>query len=250
MSDSREYYDSIAGEYDKLRSWGSLIPGRIVKVGEISGGRKVLDLGCGTGNLTSAVKNLSGCVPYGLDTSRGMLKIAKEKVGGGAFVRGTVSDMPFPDEFFDCVIGALFVHHLTPPLRKKTMEESYRVLSRGRLVIQTISDRLVEKSGYAEFFPEILEVASTDFPKISEIEDLLRDAGFRDVISETVHDKPVNIDMVYLMAKSKVISAMDKITPGAHERGLKRLRLCMKADPNREFESPMTVVYGEKGQGL
>lgn len=250
MSDPREYYDSIARKYDSLRSWDSPIPKRIVNIGRISGGRKVLDLGCGTGNLISAVENLSGCVPYGLDISRGMLKIAKEKVRGGAFVHGTVSDIPFPDRFFDCVIGALFVHHLTLPLRKKTMEESYRVLSRGRLVIQTISDHLVEKSGYAEFFPEILEVASTGFPKISEIKGMLRDAGFREVRSETVHDKPVKIDMVYLMAKSKVISAMDKITPGAHDRGLKRLRLCMKADPNREFESPMTVVYGEKGQGL
>jgi SAM-dependent methyltransferase len=246
MTDLNSYYNSIAKKYDLLRKWDSPIPKRIVEIGGISEGTKVLDLGCGTGNLISSVRNLSSCIPYGVDASHEMLKVAKEKVKEGTFVHGNVSNIPFPSGFFDCVIGALFIHHVAPSLRKEVVKESYRVLFKGHMIIQTMSHQLIEKMGYGEFFPAALEITKTGFPKISEIKALFENAGFIEVKSETVYDKPVKINEVYLMAKHKVISTMEKMSPEAYEKGLERLRLAMGADPDIEFERPMTLVYGEK----
>jgi ubiquinone/menaquinone biosynthesis C-methylase UbiE len=246
MSDLNTYYNSIARKYGDLRNWDSPIPKRIVEIGRISEGTKVLDLGCGTGNLISAVRTITGCIPYGLDASQKMLEVAKGKVRDGTFVHGNVSDIPFPNGSFDCVIGALFIHHVPSHLREKVISESYRVLSTGHLIIQTMSHQLIEKMGFGEFFPEALEVTRRGFPKIVELESLYDNAGFINVTSETVHDKPITIGEFYNMAKNKVLSTLERISPESYDEGMEKLRLYMEENPDRKFDRLMTLVYGEK----
>ncbi len=73
--------------------------------------QRVLDLGCGTGDLTISIARLAGehVEITGLDYSLPMLERARQKSerAGVAerikFIHGSATDLPFPDGHLDCV---------------------------------------------------------------------------------------------------------------------------------------------------
>ncbi len=107
--------------------------------------QRVLDLGCGTGDLAVAVARLSrgGLEVVGLDYSQPMLDMARKKadrrgVEGLVFVHGDAANLPFPDGHFDCVGIAFAFRNLTyrNPLAQRALGEVLRVLRPGgRFVI-------------------------------------------------------------------------------------------------------------------
>ncbi|MFC2018957.1 ubiquinone/menaquinone biosynthesis methyltransferase [Chloroflexota bacterium] len=83
--------------------------------------QRVLDLGCGTGDLSVSLALAAepGIEITGLDYSRAMLKLAREKTtraGVGKTVNvihGEATSLPFPDEYFDCVGISFAFRNLT-----------------------------------------------------------------------------------------------------------------------------------------
>lgn len=106
--------------------------------------KRILDLGCGTGDLTI---NLARLARYeievtGLDYSQPMLEIAKKKSISMShkptFIQGDAANLPFPDGYFDCVGISFAFRNLTykNPLALRHLAEVLRVLSQdGRFVI-------------------------------------------------------------------------------------------------------------------
>lgn len=99
-------------------------------------GMRVLDVGCGTGTNLN-LYHRSGCRVFGIDASPAMLEEAKNKLGNQAELRlGSASDMPYPDESFDLVIGMLTLHEMRRKIRPQVMNEMARVLKRdGRILL-------------------------------------------------------------------------------------------------------------------
>lgn len=101
----------------------------------------VLDLCCGTGDLAILLAKLAGAPAriIGLDFSPPMLKKATEKAGRIEleselqFVHGDVNDLPFPDEYFDCIDISFAFRNLTykNPETPRYLSEIYRVLKKG-----------------------------------------------------------------------------------------------------------------------
>lgn len=109
----------------------------------LKGEEKVLDLGCGTGCLAIDVarkfkeKDSSGLV-VGLDAAPRMIAIARKKGLSFKNVRfdtGIAEEMPYGDEFFNCVVSSFFFHHVDFGLKQKTLAEIYRVLKWGGQVV-------------------------------------------------------------------------------------------------------------------
>lgn len=250
MLNPASYYRAIASRYDSFRQWGNSVASKVVKVGEISWGTNVLDVGCGTGNLILTVKNISGCNAYGIDLSLEMLDVAKKKIANGIFVKGNMGAIPFTNCSFSCVIGALSLHLVDRGDREIVVKECYRVLSRGRLLILTLSYEQIEKSIYSRFFPEIIGIEKNRrFSNILEIENWLWNSGFIRVKSETIQDESIKIDNQFFSSvKNKAISSLALISPQAFVRGLRRLRgfLDEKGDEEKICNQPITLVYGEK----
>jgi demethylmenaquinone methyltransferase/2-methoxy-6-polyprenyl-1,4-benzoquinol methylase/phosphoethanolamine N-methyltransferase len=111
----------------------------VVEMAKIKPGDQVLDVGCGTGNLTlTALKyaGASGSV-HGIDASPEMIAVALEKAERSGmpavFDLGLIEKMPYPDAGFDVVISRLVIHHLPGDLKRQGFAEIFRVLKPGGL---------------------------------------------------------------------------------------------------------------------
>lgn len=93
--------------------------------------RRVLDIGCGTGNLLEKLLSRFDNV-IGIDLSGDMLSSASSKLEGNdnlKLVRGEVSSLPFKDDYFDMVSAYSLLHHL--PSFSDPVSEISRVLRDG-----------------------------------------------------------------------------------------------------------------------
>lgn len=137
-------FDFLTPLYDPLialTNWENTFKRDLRRQANVQPGMRVLDLACGTATLTVAVKlDQPAAEVYGLDGDERILSKARQKAdAAGAeinFTRAFSTAMPYPDEFFDCVVTSLFFHHLTGENKKKTLLEILRVLKpNGRLHI-------------------------------------------------------------------------------------------------------------------
>ena len=115
---------------------------KVIDLLDLTGDEPVLDVGCGTGTLTSMIANKMngrGSV-FGIDLSPKMIEVAKKKDSrNGKRAKYKVASslaLPFDNETFDAVVTSLVYHHLFSPAEKvKTLAEIRRVLKpEGRYI--------------------------------------------------------------------------------------------------------------------
>lgn len=133
-------FDRIARRYDLLNT---VLSGGIdtrwrnraaAETGLRRGG-SALDIACGSGKLTRALRRIAGDGPVvGLDFSARMLGVAALVPEGLALVRGDALRLPFPDHSFDATTMAFGLRNLADPVRG--LSEMTRVLKpSGRAVV-------------------------------------------------------------------------------------------------------------------
>src|SRR6185369_6564893 len=108
----------------------------------IKPGDSVLDVGCGTGEVTIPAKMSAGQTGhvYGIDPAPEMIPVARNKAARKGlaidFRVGVIEALPFPDASMDVVTSSLMMHHLSDDLRTRGLAEIYRVLKPGgRLLV-------------------------------------------------------------------------------------------------------------------
>lgn len=128
-------FNTIAEKYDFMNDVISLglhktVKYLSVKNLDIHPHDRVLDLCCGTGDLSRDIKQKQplACVT-GIDFSENMLKIAKRKSNDIKLVQGDVSMLPFDDNTFDFITMGFGLRNIYQP--EKAIEEAYRVLRPG-----------------------------------------------------------------------------------------------------------------------
>jgi demethylmenaquinone methyltransferase/2-methoxy-6-polyprenyl-1,4-benzoquinol methylase/phosphoethanolamine N-methyltransferase len=159
----------------------------IVEMADIGPGAKVLDVGCGTGNLTVTAKGYTGAsgAAYGIDASPEMIEVARKKAerrgGGTSFEVGLIEKLPYPDASFDVVISRLVIHHLPDDLKHQGFREIYRVLKPGGLFFladfKAPANPILAHLASAMVGPGMMHYA------VSAITPMLTQAGFLDVAS-------------------------------------------------------------------
>ena len=112
-------------------------PAILALAGDVAG-RRILDAGCGSGPLFAALRD-RGAVVTGIDSSAGMLELARRRLGDDARLQRADlnSALPLPDNAFDDVIASLVLHYLedwTAPLA-----ELRRVLTPGGRLIMSVN---------------------------------------------------------------------------------------------------------------
>jgi ubiquinone/menaquinone biosynthesis C-methylase UbiE len=103
---------------------------------DIASGHRVLEIGCGTGNLALLVAHrYRGATVVGLDPDPLALARARRKATrDGLPVQwdlGSAGDLPYPDASVDRVLSALMFHHLDEAEKHRALSEIKRVLRPG-----------------------------------------------------------------------------------------------------------------------
>ncbi len=206
-------FDSIAPVYDRLnhllsfgidRSWRRRLVRAVSSFCALRGGEvKVLDMACGTGDVSIALRR-KGLDVVGADISENMLALARKKAPGIDFRYGDASELPFADGSFDAVTIAFGIRNFDK--RAQCIRELHRVLKDGGMLaiaefsiprnrlwrgiytlyfknILPAIGRLVSKQAYAySYLPE----SSFDFPAPEKFRAELSEGGFRAVTARSM----------------------------------------------------------------
>ena len=144
-----EVFHSVAKKYDLMndvmsaglhRTWKRFA----VSVSGVKSGDKVLDVAGGSGDLSRLFAKKVGATGQVVltDINASMLSVGRDRlIDDGAAVPALQCDaekLPFPDNYFDCVIVAFGLRNMTH--KDKALAEMHRVLkSGGRLLVLEFS---------------------------------------------------------------------------------------------------------------
>lgn len=169
-------FGARAARYDELRppdrGWWELFE-LLVREADLRG-RRVLELGCGTGQLAGALAERAGARVWAVDAEPAMVAIARTRVRGAKVARA--ESLPFRDGWFERAVMRLVVHLLD---RGPALSELRRVLGPGgRGAIATFDPAHFDGFWLARLFPTLETIDRARFPLPSELETELREAGF------------------------------------------------------------------------
>ncbi|AQX11334.1 methyltransferase type 11 [Elizabethkingia meningoseptica] len=132
----KTYYDHLACTYDKDRfnnTYGQYIDAQERNFltsffDENQRLKTILDLGCGTGRLLSFATD-------GVDFSNEMLAQAKAKHPGKNLQPGSITEIPYENNSFDCIFSFHVIMHQNKETTQRFLSESWRKLNRNGFLI-------------------------------------------------------------------------------------------------------------------
>jgi ubiquinone/menaquinone biosynthesis C-methylase UbiE len=178
-------YDTVNAVAMRQGQWRPRLVERALSA---SASPRILDLGCGTGEMALAIARVSPAVKLiGVDGDSDVLERAAAKAQAEGIeleLHEALADhVPLPDANVDCVVSTLMFHHLVPSAKRAALAEVRRVLvPGGRLLVCDIgraSDPLMRAAFFAvqllDGFPNTRAHARGELPKI------ISHAGFSSV---------------------------------------------------------------------
>ena len=247
-------YGRIAAFYDRGRSlseqnmemWLALL----LKYSGAGKGARVLDLGCGTGRFAIPMAGQLGFDMVGADSSPEMLAEAKVKDTVES-VRWDVQDaqhLAYPDASFDAVFMSHLLHHVDSPPR--VVSECWRVLrSPGVLLVRYGAIEQIRGDVEHTFFPEVLAIDEARTLSVPAVEDMLREAGFSDIVTEEVVHQTCETGAARLeLARVRHTSVLTMISEQALEEGIRRLTAYVDSSPDDPWLlfDRMTLTVGRQ----
>ncbi len=173
MADIPIDFDRWAGTYDATRGASPSVLRPLVEALGPAAGRRLLDIGGGTGNFTAALAR-AGFRTVHSDLSPAMGSTAATKALGPVCV-ADAQRLPFTDAAFDCAVSVNVVHHISD--RPRAFAEARRVVRDGPFVVKVSTAETQRGDWVVEYFPRLLEHQPSYQPE-SLLAEELRGAGF------------------------------------------------------------------------
>jgi SAM-dependent methyltransferase len=214
-------FDGLAARYEELRpvdaGWWEVFEA-LARLGALRG-KRVLEVGCGTGRLAEALEQRELARVWAVDASAAMVERAKA-LGVNARV-ARAEALPFKAGWFDAVVMRMVLHLLDRP---RALEQAARVLSTdGTLLVATEDPESFDDVWFARFFPSVPNLERTRFPSADRLRGELEQAGFARVeIEQLPQQRAQTRERALDVIRSKAFSTFDLLAPDEFEEGLAR----------------------------
>jgi ubiquinone/menaquinone biosynthesis C-methylase UbiE len=124
------FYDPVV----QLTTREKTVKDALIETARLPHDATVIDIGCGTGTLAIRVKQRNpGARVIGIDADPNILARARRKAARTGtsieFVEANATQLPFADDFADCIMSSLFFHHLQHNDKRRALAEILRVLA-------------------------------------------------------------------------------------------------------------------------
>ena len=162
----RRLFSTIADRYDFITSFLSYGQDRrwkrrLISMARLQPGIRVLDLACGTGDITYALHD-AGATATGLDITLRMVELAQGKRPSGqrpAFLVGDMMHLPFGDGVFQVVTTGYGIRNV--PVIAPALGEIHRVLRPGGVLLSLDFNRPGNPIARAVYLTYLTVVGST-----------------------------------------------------------------------------------------
>jgi ubiquinone/menaquinone biosynthesis C-methylase UbiE len=212
-------FSAIAATYDELRpvdaNWWELFE-LLVREADLVG-RRVLDVGCGTGRVASALHERGSRV-WGAEPSEEMAAQARAR---GVNVKvAPAEQLPFKDGWFERAVAWLVVHLLDRPA---AFAEVARVLQpRGVLAIATFDPTHFDRYYLNRLFPSLEAIDRARFPEPDALVAELEAAGLQPRLLRLSQQGELGRDESLARIRGRFISTLRLLDKAEYERGLAR----------------------------
>jgi SAM-dependent methyltransferase len=169
-------------EYDVFTPWANArLITAFVRLSGLPRGARVADLSCGSGIFTDLLRR-AGFASVGLDISRKLIALGRDKYPGLELVEGDAENPPFANSSLDGVLLNALVHHFPNP--RRLAAEVHRVLKPGGRFVAFGPNRMSPfvwlYRDHASPFYSPAGVTKNERPVPAwQIAEIFRNAGFR-----------------------------------------------------------------------
>jgi len=225
------YTKQTAAHYARQRRTDAEVTVLLARAIAIEANAHYLDIGCGTGNYTTALAAYGGhwC---GLDPSRAMLAKAPDN-GSVSRLCAMAEAMPFQGNAFDAAISVLATHHFND-LAKAFAEMERTLKPRRRLAVFSATRHQAEAFWLADYLPQMIAADAACLPLLAAMQEALKAAGFTAIKTTPYRVNAATQDRffyrgaqapgLYLSADARAaMSVFRHASPDELERGLARL---------------------------
>ncbi|MBI5106055.1 MAG: class I SAM-dependent methyltransferase [Solirubrobacterales bacterium] len=221
-------YSNQARTYDRTRSASPGIVAALRRALDGAPGRRLLDVGGGTGNYAAALRD-EGWEVVVVDASAAMLERAAPK--GLQTVEADAQDLPFPDGAFDAVMLVSMLHHVDD--RARALREARRVVRPGgRVAVLVSTHEDIEDMWLIDWFPSTRRWMEQSHPRRDDILAELPGATFElyayddlsDLTNSALAGRPELVLDPELRRQTSYFERLERDHPEELEAGLQRLR--------------------------
>jgi ubiquinone/menaquinone biosynthesis C-methylase UbiE len=240
MSSARQPdFGPLAATYDELRpadeNWWELFE-LLVREADLVG-RRVLDVGCGTGRLSAALAERGSRV-WGIEPSPEMAARARER---GVNVKVARAErLPFKEGWFERAVLWLVAHLVDRPA---VFTELTRVLSPdGRIAIATFDPVHFDRYYLNHLFPTLERIDRARFPEPVALVRELEAAGFAPTLLPLSQRAEIGREEALERIRGRFISTLRLLDEAEFREGLERAERELPERVSYELEWAVAVA--------
>ena len=201
-------------------------------------GRRVLDIGCGTGRASEALA-ARGSRVWGVEPEPEMAELARRRVS--TVKVAPAERLPFKDGWFDRALMWLVAHLVDRP---QAFAEAARVLAEdGRLAIGTFHPEHFERYWLKPFFPSLEAIDKSRFPTPDDLQSELSAAFERVELHRLTQSASVSRETAIERVRRRFISPLQLLDEQELDEGLRRMEAELPEQNEYALEWLVAVGY-------